>query len=99
LETKIDRRVVEPQSYPHPTCPHNQGLLHPELPPVLRGSVVSGPLPLRRLALSAFVLYGTREWEFGDFGMPNKGGSNGGREIGVGILGHLSQTHSSLMNG
>jgi hypothetical protein len=62
-----------------------QGLRRPELPPASGGPVVSGLLPLRRLALSVFVFDGTRELVLGDFVALEEGGGNRGMERGVGI--------------
>jgi len=53
-----------------------QGLRRPELPLASGGPVVSGLLPLSRLALSVFVFDGTRDSELG---------GNDGIERGVGI--------------
>jgi hypothetical protein len=59
-----------------------QGLRHPELPPASGGPVVSGLLPLKRLALLAFVFDGTRELALGDFVIID---GDGGIERGAGI--------------
>jgi hypothetical protein len=61
--------------------------------------VVSGLLPLSRLALSVFVFDGTRDSELGDFVTLDEEGGNDGIERGVGICRRLSQTRSSRMNG
>ena len=76
-----------------------QGLRRPELPLISGGPVVSGPFPLKRLALSAFVFDGTRELALGDFVELDEGGGGGGIERGVGIWRYLSRTGSSRMNG
>jgi hypothetical protein len=64
-----------------------QGLRRPELPPASGGPVVSGLLPLRRLALSVFAFDGTRDSALGDFVdfVVDEEGGNGGMESGVGI--------------
>ena len=61
--------------------------------------MVSGLLPLSRLALSVFVFDGTRDSELGDFVMLDEEGGNDGIERGVGICQYLSRTRSSRMNG
>jgi hypothetical protein len=76
-----------------------QGLRRPELPLASGGAVVSGLLPLSRLALSVFVFDGTRDSELGDFVARDEEGGNGGIERGVGICRYLSRTRSSRMNG
>ena len=77
-----------------------QGLRRPELPLASGGAVVSGLLPLSRLALSVFVFDGTRDSELGDFvALDEEDDGNGGIESGVGICRYLSRTRSSRMNG
>jgi hypothetical protein len=76
----------------------DQGLQRPELPLASGGPVVSGLLPLSRLALSVLVFDDTRDSELGDFITLYEGG-NDGIERGVGICWYLSRTRSSRMNG
>lgn len=76
-----------------------QGLRRPELPPASGGAVVSGPLLLKRLALSTFVFDGARELALGGFVMLEEEGGNKGIERGVGTCRYLSRTGSSLTNG
>jgi hypothetical protein len=76
-----------------------QGLRRPELPLASGGPVVSGPLPLSRLALSVFVFDGIRDSELGDFVTLDEEGGNDGIERGVGICRYLSRTRSLRMNG
>jgi hypothetical protein len=62
-----------------------QGLRRPELPLASGGAVVSGLLPLSRLALSVFVFDGTRDSKLGDFvALDEEDDGNGGIERGVG---------------
>jgi hypothetical protein len=67
-----------------------QGLRHLELPLASGGPVVSGLLPLSRLALSVFVFNGMRDAKLGDFVTLDEEGGNNGIERGVSICQYLS---------
>jgi hypothetical protein len=100
-ETDIGDNDIEPESVGMAVrvSRRYQGLRRPELPLASGGPVVSGLLPLSRLALSVFVFDGTRDSELGDFVMLDEEGGNDGIERGVGICRYLSRTRSSRMNG